>query len=60
MTYRDLLAVLSKMDNESLEMDLTISFQDEFYPADLKFADDDQSIIDLGHPFFSVRESPDN
>lgn len=31
------------------------SFQDEFYPATMKFADDNQSVLDPGHPFFAAK-----
>ena len=57
MTYLDLLKVLEKMDKEALNQNVTISFEDEFYPAILKSAEDNQSVLDLGHPFFAIEEN---
>jgi hypothetical protein len=56
MTYRDLLNLLSKMDNETLNQNVTVGFQDEFYPANVLFADDTQSVLDEGHLFIAVKE----
>jgi hypothetical protein len=56
MTYRDLLNMLSKMDEETLNQNVTVGFQDEFYPAKVGFADDNQSVLDVGHPFIAVKE----
>ena len=54
MTYRDLLNILSKMDKETLDMNVTVGFQDEYYPANIQYAADDQSVLDEGHPFIAV------
>lgn len=56
MTYRDLLNLLSKMDEESLNMTVTVNFEDEYYPAKIVIADDNQSVLDVGHIFFAPEE----
>lgn len=56
MTYLDLLKALEKMRKETLNQNVTISFEDEFYPATIRFADDTQSVLDEGHPFLAVQE----
>lgn len=56
MTYRELINLLSKMDEETLDMNVTIHFEDEYYPAKVSFADDNQSVLDIGHPVILVQE----
>lgn len=56
MTYRDLFNLLSKMNDENLDQNVTVEFDGEFYPAKIGFADDNQSVLDEGHPFLAVQE----
>ena len=56
MTYRELFSLLSKMYEETLDMNVTIHFEDEYYPAKVSFADDNQSVLDVGHIFFAPEE----
>lgn len=54
MTYRDLFNLLSKMSDENLDQNVTVEFDGEFYPAKVSFADDNQSVLDEGHPVITL------
>ena len=48
MTYKKLLTELLKMDDESLNQNVTIQFSDEYYPV-AKLANDNSGVLDDGH-----------
>lgn len=58
MTYRELLAELSKFNDEQLDCDLTVEFSqiEEFYPACLGFTGDEPDVLDPHHPVIRVND----
>ena len=52
MTYADLLAALSNLTAEQLDMTVTAydPFSDEYIPSELVFTTDDQDVLDPDHP----------
>tara|TARA_B100001123_G_scaffold437414_1_gene569553 strand:+ start:462 stop:629 length:168 start_codon:yes stop_codon:yes gene_type:complete len=54
MTYSELLTALSELDEEQLDLNVTVSVDDEFYEAkDLHVQEKDDVIRD-GHPFLEI------
>lgn len=54
MTYSELLAILSELDEEQLDLNVTVNVDDEFYEAkELHIQDKDDTIRD-GHPFLEI------
>jgi len=54
MTYRKLLEIIAKFNEEQLDQDVTIyePYEMEFYPAtDVLFADENNDVLDEDHPF---------
>lgn len=51
MTYRELIASLSELSDEQLDMTVTVelSNSDEWIAGEFKFVDDDTT-LDSGHP----------
>jgi hypothetical protein len=57
LTYADLLEALQELTQEELQNTATIYVEadDEFYPIiGTNRADDDQSVLDVGHPYFEI------
>ena len=56
MTYRQLAAYISTLDQEQLEQDVTVYNQNgEFLPAiGFHFTNTQSDILDPGHPFITV------
>lgn len=57
MTYKQLLKVLSKLDDKQLNRDITIEFDEELYPDACLVINDDKNgtdMLDEGHPYISV------
>ena len=53
MTYAQLAAAILRFDNEQLHSDITLySTDDEFFPCELRFATEDNDVLDLKHPYF--------
>jgi hypothetical protein len=54
MTYKELLAQLSLLDEQQLKQDVCVydEFTDEYYQlkVELVFATDAQDVLDIGHP----------
>lgn len=50
MKYRDLIVQLQSLNEEQLDQDVTLNAFDEYFAAELAFADDD--VLDEGHPYF--------
>jgi hypothetical protein len=57
MTYKELLNQLQQLNEEQLNQDVAIwdDVGDEYYQSDVyfQFADDTQSVLDVGHPVIS-------
>ena len=59
MTYRDLLEYIKSMNDEQLNQDVTVldAATVEFYPVeDISFADNEEPVLDAGHPFMVIRK----
>ena len=57
MTHRELLKILAGMTEDELNQDVTahLNAEDEFVPVtSVLVADDSQSVLDVGHMYFSV------
>jgi len=58
MTYKDLLNFLLTLDEEQLQSDVTVNFDDEYYSISstevMDEDDDDGDILDPGHPYLIV------
>lgn len=56
MTYRDLLAELSRMTDEQLSCDLTVelAIEDECIPAELRICGPNHDVLDEDHPVIYV------
>lgn len=54
MTYKTLLDKLSKLNQEQLNMDVTIYIHDEYYPATRLFISLDSDVLDDDHPVIMV------
>ena len=57
MTHRELLKILEGMTEDELNQDVTayLNAEDEFVPVtSVLVADDSQSVLDVGHVYFSV------
>lgn len=53
-TYRHLKMILSAIDEEHLDDNITVMEDGEFYPKvlDLYFSDETHDQLDMGHPYF--------
>ena len=57
MTYRELLEKLKTMHSDQLESLVTVyTPEDEYYEAELVFADKNNDVLDINHPYFLVNE----
>lgn len=57
MKYRELLEILKGMTEDELNQNVTayLNAEDEFVPVtSVLVADDNQSVLDVGHVYFSV------
>lgn len=61
MTYRQLICRLRELDSEQLDQDVTIykMDNDEFHPLNISggeytIADENQDILDIGHPYLII------
>lgn len=58
MTYRELKEKLIDLNEEQLDMDVTVCdiYNDEYFAASLDFTLPTNSVLDEGHPVFVFRE----
>jgi hypothetical protein len=45
---------LETFNDEQLDSDITVCLANEYLPAILAFAEEEDNELDLGHPFFQV------
>ena len=57
MTYRELQVLLTEFSEEQLDQDITIHdiLYDDYFPATLKFIQDDCQELDMGHPIIEQK-----
>ncbi len=58
MTYRQLIQKLQNTPSIDLDEDVTLIFDDEAYPAELRQIDPDEhlsSVLDAGHTVLDIR-----
>ena len=53
-TYSELLAILSELDEEQLDLNVTVNVDDEFYEAKEVHIQDKDDVIRDGHPFLEI------
>jgi hypothetical protein len=62
MTYRELLAILQKLEEDQLDVDVTVGlhFTEEAYPVkSVEIVEEDsdfEDILDYGHPIIIVND----
>ena len=54
MTYSELLAILSELDEEQLDLNVTVNVDDEFYEAKELHIQDKDDVVRDGHPFLEI------
>jgi hypothetical protein len=55
MTYAELAAAIGKMTQEQQDMELTLEFNGEFFPAEIRIVDE-SDILDAGHPVVTAQK----
>jgi len=56
MTYRELSNIISKLEQQQMDCDVTISVNDEFYPASFEIVSNDDRLDD-NHPIIVIKST---
>ena len=55
MTYKDLKELLDGFNETQLNMDVTLTFDDEYFKiSDFVISDEECDVLDPGHPYFKI------
>jgi len=56
MTYKQLLQKLKNLNDEQLNMDVTVyqSEYDEYFPANDFFINENSNVLDIKHPYITL------